>query len=198
MSPSSGISRRLLIPAALAALMAVTGPAWSQDEDEPDPRIIIVVDFQGALRSTSAAQSIQQQVDDARDVYQQRFGAMETALREEEARLTQERDEMSEEQFLDRRRELEQQVLDAQRAVQEGRSTLDRALATGMAQVRAVLLEEVAAIAEAENASIVLDKAHVILVSQALDRTNDVIERVNDRLPTVTLDALNDIMEAQP
>lgn len=152
---------------------------------------IIVVDFQAALRRSSAAQSVQQQIDAARDVYQERFGAMENDLREEEQALSEARDDLTEEEFAERRRELEQRVLDAQRAVQEGRGALDQAMANGMGQVRSVMFEVIAAIADAENALIVLDKAHVILVSQGLDRTDLVVERLNERLPSVELTGLD-------
>ncbi|MCB9957255.1 MAG: OmpH family outer membrane protein [Rhodospirillaceae bacterium] len=170
------------------------GVGRAQAQDAPIAASgIIVVDFQAALRRSSAAQSIQQQIDAARDVYQERFGAMETDLREEELALSEARDDLSEEEFAERRRELEQRVLDAQRAVQEGRGALDQAMANGMGQVRSVMFEVIAAIADAEDALIVLDKAHVILVSQGLDRTDLVVERLNERLPSVELTGLDDL-----
>ncbi|MCA8907966.1 MAG: OmpH family outer membrane protein [Rhodospirillaceae bacterium] len=170
------------------------GRALAQDQPA-DASTIIVVDFQAALRRSSAAQSVQQQVDAARDIYQERFGAMEADLREDEQALSEARDDLTEEQFAERRRELEQRVLDAQRAVQESRGALDQAMADGMAQVRSAMFEVIAAIADAEGALIVLDKAHVILVSQGLDRTDLVVERLNERLPSIELTGLDDLAE---
>ena len=184
--------------AAVLALWLTPMPAAGQEsaaEETSAALTIFVIDFQAALRRSSAAQSIQQQIDEARDRYQERFAVMEADLREAEATLSRERDALSEEEFATRRRDLEARVLEAQRAVQEGRATLDRALAEGMAQVRSALLEEVAQMADEEGVSIVLDQAQVILVSQSLDRTDQVIARLNARLPDIDLTGLDDFVD---
>ena len=184
--------------AAVLALSLATAPAAGQGraaQGDPAAPAIFVIDFQAALRRSSAAHSIQQQIDGARDRYQDRFAVMEADLREAEATLSRERDALSEEEFATRRRHLEARVLEAQRAVQEGRATLDRALAEGMAQVRSALLEEVAQMADEEGVSIVLDQAQVILVSQNLDRTDQVIARLNARLPDVVLTGLDEFVD---
>ena len=190
---------RLLILVCLTLSLAFglgANQVRAQD-DSGIPLRIIIVDVQLALRSSSAAQSIREQVDAARAVFEQQLIDFEEALREEEAELATIRADLTEQEFADRQVDLERRVLDAQRTIHDGNAAIDQAMSVGMTQVQAALVAEIVAIAEAENASIVLDKADVVLVSQDLDRTSAVIDGLNARLPSIELPTLTSITAAQ-
>src|SRR5512143_2985118 len=82
---------------------------------------IIVIDFQGVVRESAAARTIQQQINDLRTSYQEEFGAIEERLRNAEAQLTQDRETLSPDEFIERRRAFEQQITNAQREAQSRR-----------------------------------------------------------------------------
>lgn len=150
------------------------------------PRII-VVDFQGVMRESSAARTIQQQINGLRTSYQEEFGAIEERLRNAEAQLTQARETLPPDEFIERRRAFEQQVTEAQREAQARRARLDQALDQAMDRVRSALLEVIARIAQDRGVNIVLAKQQVILTDRSLDFTEQALARLNQVLPSVTV-----------
>ena len=178
--------------AAAVHLWATAVPAQdAEDTDSQPPLGVIVVDFQEALREADAARSVQRQLDGMREAYQETFFAIEEELRTAEAQLAEDRTTLSPAEFAERRRTFEQRVTDAQREAQTSRAALDRALERAMGTVRQRLVDVIAEMAREHGATIVLNKAQVILVDRSLDLTDDALARLNEALPTVdvTLDA---------
>lgn len=148
---------------------------------------IIIVDFQGVIRESAAARTIQQQINGLRTTYQEQFGAIEERLRHAEAQLTQDRETLPPDEFLERRRAFEQQVTEAQRDAQTRRASLDQALDVAMDRVRTALLEVIARLAHDRGVNIVLAKQQVILADRSLDLTDQALARLNQVLPSVTV-----------
>jgi outer membrane protein len=171
--------------AAFVLLLAlVAAPAAAQIEAP----VIIVVDFQGVVRDSAAAKSIQAQIDKLRAAYQEEFVDIEEDLRAAEDELTDERHRIPNDEFLQRRRRFEQRVTEAQRTAQIRRAALDQALDQAMGEVRTALLEVIAEIAREQGANLVLSRSQVVLADRELDVTTTAMERLNERLPAVTVD----------
>lgn len=172
-----------LCPAAMAAdagTAAPTAPAAA-------PQHIIVVDVQHCLQLSTAAQDIQKQLDAQRTIYQAEISKQEDQLRAQEQDLANRRGEMSQDAFTQKQRAFEQQVADVQHSVQARKAALDEAYSQAMGTVRSTLLQIVADIASEQKASIVLSKQQVVLVEKTLDITDTVLERLNKKLPQVTV-----------
>lgn len=177
-----GATRWLALAAVLVGLGA-PGPAWAR---APAP-VIIVVDFQTVLHDSAAATQIQRQIAELRRGYQEEFGALEEALRATETQLSAQRESLSAEEFARRRREFEQRVADAQRDAQARRAALDQAFNQAMDTVRSSLLEVVGDIARQQGANLVLGKGQVVLVDHSLEFSEQALEELNRRLPSVAV-----------
>lgn len=171
----------------LLALAAATA-APTAAPAEVEPPMIIVVDFQGIVRDSAAAKSVQTQIDAVRASYQEEFVDIEEELRAAEAELANARSTLSDEDFVQRRRRFEQRVTDAQRTAQMRRAALDRAFESAMDEVRSTLLEVIAEIAREEGANLVLSRSQVVLADRELDVTGTARGRLDERLPKVTVE----------
>ncbi len=178
--------RALLALALLAAPLATALPAASQQAPASVP-VIMVVDIQLILQESAAAKTIQKQLDAQRETYQKEIATQEERLRAAEQELTKQRAVLSAEAFAQKRREFEKQVGDVQRAVQTRRRALDQGSQEAMNQVRSSAFEIVTAIASERKATVVLPRHQVLLVEKGLDVTDTVMERLNKKLPTVTV-----------
>lgn len=185
-----------LVPAGLICLALVMGTLMTSAGRAQDPAptpaaeplLIMVVDFQGVVRRSSAAASIQQQVGVVQQNYQTQYQELEERLRGMEGELAELRATLSEEEFVNRRQDFEREVTERQREAQFQRTRLDEALNQSMALVRSTALEIIAEFADEAGASLVLNKADIILSNRDLDRTSDVLAELNRRLPTVNVD----------
>jgi Skp family chaperone for outer membrane proteins len=173
-------ARRLVVLAALAA-------AWPAGGAEP--AVVIVIDFQSVVRNSEAARDVQRQIDEMRQSYQEEFGAIEEELRALETELTEERNRMAPEEFVERRRAFERRVTDAQREAQARRAALDAALDRAMDRIRNRLVEVVAEIANERNANVVMNRNQLVLFDQSLEFSEEALARLDEALPSVEVEA---------
>lgn len=173
---------------AILAVLLLAAAIPVQAQDPAGSPTVLVVDFQAVVRESAASTTIQQQIDEQRQAYQAEFGAVEREFRTIEATLTQERSELPEAEFLARRREFEQRIVAAQREAQTRRAALDQAADQAMSVVRSTLLDIVATIARERHADLVLNKAQVVFVDDALDVTDEALERLDRQLASVPVE----------
>ena len=74
-----------------------------------------------------------------------------------------------------------------QRLVQERRRELDNMAAAALNEVKAALIEIVTSIAEERGFNLVLPSSEVLFFSRSLDLTEEVLAKLDDRLPQVQL-----------
>ncbi len=177
--------RRFAI-AAVAAILALH-PALRSVAADPQPPVIIVVDFQKIVRESAAAAAVQAQIDELRNAYQEEFGVIEGELRGIESQLTELRATLTDDEFVQRRRDFELQVTEAQRRAQYRRAAMDRALDDAMDRVQETLLEVIAGIAEQQGANLVINRTQLVLADQALDFTTEALAELNQQLPFVNV-----------
>ena len=185
---------RVLFASCLLLAAVVSGTALAQEDGAGEPAaespglVIMVVDFQGVIRQSAAAESIQQRVAVVQRGFQEKYRDLEVRLRGMERELGELRGTLSEEEFIVRRREFEREVTIQQREAQAERALLDEALNRSMGMVRATALEIIAQFADEAGASLVLNKADIILSDRDLDRTAEVLAELDRRLPSVEVD----------
>jgi outer membrane protein len=176
---------------ALAALV-VAGPWQRQDAaaQKLPTTVAAVIDYQRILRDAAAARSIREQIEARRKVYQEEISNEEQRLHEADKEFARQRSVLSPEAFAEKRREFEQDVAEVQRMVQERRRELDRMSAAALNEVKEALIEIVTSIAEERGFNLVLPSSEVLFFSRALDLTEEVLAKLDARLPQVRLSAL--------
>src|SRR3954468_12744628 len=149
--------------------------------------VVAVVDVQFILQEAAASKNIQKQLEAQRETYQNEISKQEDRLRAVEQELNRQRSVLSPDDFGQKRREFEQQVADVQRTVQARKRVLDQAFNDSMAKVRDAVLQIVTEVAGEQKATLVLAKQQVVLAEKSLDLTPAVLDRVNTKLPMVTV-----------
>ncbi len=170
--------RQLLLPCLIAGLIAVSAPALAQQN-------VAVVDTQRIMRDSSATKSIGDQIAKLRTTYQQDITKQENELRTAEQELNRQRTIISPEAFAERRRAFEQRVGNLQRDVENRKRELDKSVQVAMGSVQKELNTIIGALVEERKFTLVLPKSQTIYHSPQMEVTDDVMKRLNSKLPSV-------------
>lgn len=151
------------------------------------PLRVGIVDVQQVLRDAKAAKALRPQMERQRQAFQMEIRERERELRDAGKDLGEERALLSAEAFDEKRRALEEEGRKAQKAVQERKRELDRVFNETKDVILKELLEVVGAIADEKKLDIVLEKRVVFLSANSLDLTPEIVARLDERLPSISL-----------
>jgi outer membrane protein len=164
-------------PAPAAAPKQPPGPL-------PTP-VIAVVDIDKIRQNASAAKSVREQLNKYQSQYQDEFAKLENELRNAGQELDKQRAVLSPEAFAQRRQQFEQRVADGQRSAQARKKQLNDALNNSVLQLDKVIVQVIQDVATQRGASLMLPRSQIILSHPAMEVTDEVLEQVNRKLPTV-------------
>ena len=182
--PSFASRSRFLLAAGLAAGILAGSSQSPATAQERSPSIG-VIDVQLILRTSKASKSVRPQIDKLRKSYQSSVRERESELRKASNDLQRQRAILSPQAFAKRRSAYEEQARKAQVEFQTRKRQLDNAYSTAMRVVHRSMVVAAAKIAEERKFDIVLPKSVVLLADQKLDITREVLQRVDDSLPSV-------------
>jgi outer membrane protein len=150
--------------------------------------VIAVVDVQLLLQKSAAAQSLQRQKESLRQQFAREQSVLEENLRQSEQNLGRLRATLPADQFDQKRTEFEQQVANLRRNWQERTRSLDTALNKAQGTMLDALMAVIAEVAGERKATLILPRHNVVFVGDpALDITDVVLVRLNQRLPQVSV-----------
>jgi len=174
--------------ALVLAVLAMAGSAGAQQQKQEDPTFsFAVIDVQRVIREAKATQSIRPQIEKLKSGYEKDFEKQEQELRAANQDLAQQRAILSPEAYAERRRDFQQRATAAQREVQETKRRLDHALGTAMSKVHGMLRQVTAEIAKERSLTAIFPRSAVILVERRYDITDEVLKRLDERLPSVAV-----------
>ncbi len=151
------------------------------------PPIVAVVDIQRLLRDSKAAKDIRAQLEKRRSAYQEEISEQEKELRAADDELARQRAILSTDAFQQKRTELQQRIAEVQRNVETRRQQLDKAFGEAMREIQVALVQIVEEMATQGGIDIVFAKSQVVLVRNQLDITDETLNRLDARLPSVKL-----------
>lgn len=169
----------------LGLLLAVT-PVQAQ---RMEPTVVAVVDLQHLLRDSRAGQSIEVQMEQLRDGFANRVAVQESALRQEEKDLQDQAALLAPEVLAERRRQFEEKVVTLQRDVRAQQQALEQTYAGGVGQIRQAIVEILSALVDERGIDLVVPQTAVLVGTRSLDITGEVLSRLDQQLPSVTLSA---------
>jgi Skp family chaperone for outer membrane proteins len=152
----------------------------------PGP-VIILIDMQRILDESMASKSVQKQLETQRSKFQSKTEGEENELRQAEQDLNKAHDQMAPDVYAEREQQLRQRFLAVERHVQARRKVLDQGFMDSMNDVRASLLAIIQDIAHEHGANLVLTKQQALWADKNLDITDEVLDRLNKKLPQVTV-----------
>jgi Skp family chaperone for outer membrane proteins len=152
----------------------------------PSP-VIMLIDMQRILDESAAAKSVQKQLETQRAKFQSKTESEENELRQAEQDLDKAHDQMAADVYAEREQQLRQRFLAVERHVQARRKVLDQGFTDSMNEVRSSLLDIVQDVARERGANLVLTKQQALWADKEFDVTDEVLDRLNKKLPQVTV-----------
>lgn len=153
------------------------------------PPVIITVDVQQILRDSLVAKDVQAQMDQRTDLYTKEVTQQENELQKTQDELEQQRTTLAPDVFNTRMRDFQQRYDGLDNRVQVTRQALQQSYNDAMTKIENTALQIIADIAAERKANIVVAKAAVLFEAQDLDITQEVIKRLDAKLPKVVLPA---------
>jgi Skp family chaperone for outer membrane proteins len=151
--------------------------------------VIAIVDLERIMQESVAYQKAAAQIEKIRQQTSDDLRQRENELRDAEQELSRQQRLVSGEQFDQKRRDFQRQVGEAQQYAQTKKRDLDTVSNGAMNQIRTTIVQVVGEISRERGINMVLPRAAVVLESPAFDVSNEVITRLNQKLPSVTVAA---------
>ncbi|PCJ01198.1 MAG: hypothetical protein COB14_03905 [Alphaproteobacteria bacterium] len=148
---------------------------------------IAVVDIDKVLVESSAAKSIQRQISAKRKAFLDEVKTAEEKLRADQKKLEQKRGELSKEALLKKVQDFERQRLSARNTIQEKKGKLDAMYVKAMNTLTKSIYEVCTKIAAEDKIDLIITRQNIVVGSMSLDITKAVMERLNKKLPKLSL-----------
>ncbi len=171
---------------AAFAVMAFAAPIKAADAPSTNLRIA-VVDIQQLLKESKAAKGIETQLATIRKNFQAEVEAEEKSLQAKEKAITEQKSKLKEDELKAKISAFQKDVAASQKKIQDKKAALDKSVATAVGTLRNQIVKDVADIGTKQNLDMVLARTDVVIVSKNLDITQQVLERLDAELPSVTV-----------
>jgi len=174
--------------AAVALGLTVLSPLPVHSQQLPAP-VIVSVDVQQILRDSLVAKDVQAQMSQRTERYTKEVTDQENELQKTQEELEKERSTLVPDAFNTKMRDFQRRYDALDNRVQATRQALQQSYNDAMTKVENTALQIIADIAAERKANLVLAKAAVLFEAPELDITQEVIKRLDVKLPQVQLAA---------
>jgi outer membrane protein len=172
--------------AAVVLGLTALSPLAARGQQVPAP-VIVTVDVQQILRDSLVAKDVQAQMDQRTDRYTKEVTDQENELQKTQEQLEKERSTLAPEAFNAKMREFQRRYDALDNRVQATRQALQQSYNDAMTKVETTALQIISDIAVERKANLVVAKAAVLFEAPELDITQEVIKRLDVKLPQVQL-----------
>src|ERR1700722_2341225 len=164
----------------------------------PPPLSVMVVDVQTLAQNSKAAKMVRQQIEGKRAEYQKDLTHQEDDLRKESEALQRQQATLSAEAFKAKGREFQGKVNQYERDLQSKRQALERSNAEALKQIDDVVKKVIYDIAKDRKVNLVMQRGELLLYDPAYDVTDQVLQKLDDQLPTLTVNFVAPAAVAAP
>lgn len=148
---------------------------------------VLVVDVQSLLQNSKSAKMVREQIEQKRAEYAKEISHQEEALRHERDNLQRQQASLSSEALNQKGREFQQKVNELDKSVQAKRQALERSNAEALQKIQEAMLKIITEIAKERKANMVFQRSELVLFDQGFDVTDQVLQKLDEQLPTVTV-----------
>ncbi len=181
------------IGTALAQQPATTPPAAL-----PTTLSVMVVDVQTLAQNSKSAKMVRQQIEGKRAEYQKELTHEEDELRKESEALQKQQATLAADAFKAKGRELQGKVNQYERDLQSKRQALERSNAEALKQIDDVVKKIIYDIAKDRKINLVLQRSELLLYDPAFDVTDQILQKLDEQLPTLTVNFVAPVAVAAP
>ncbi len=146
-----------------------------------------VVNIQKIMRDSKAASSVRDQLKNKQKSFQSELDAKEKALQQEDQELAKQRANLSQEAFTQKVTAFSQKAMAARQEIQNKRAQLDKGFAGALGKIQDTTIAIVQEIAKEKNLKLVVSSSQVLYSDAEMDITNEVLTRLNSKLPSVSV-----------
>ncbi len=178
---------------AQPAQSAPQRPAQAQPAERP-PRplppkgtMLVIIDIAQVVRDSAAAKVMRSQAERQQAALRAEDEKTDKDLRAAEQELVQQRTILAPEAFNQRRRDFERRVSEAQQSAQSKRRDLEEAFSAAQRRLEAAMNEIVIEVAKENDYKAVLPRAIIVASHDQIDITDEILQRLNKKVPTVSL-----------
>ncbi len=179
----------LLALAAVVGATAVAGVAADAVAQDAQPARIAILDIQKVFRESLVAADIRSQITRQEKVYQGELAREEQEIRAADEELARQRAILSSDVFDQKRKQLNGRKAALQRGFQSRKRELDRARLAASKEVEKSLSEIISELAKERSLNLILSRvttrSQVLYADDALNITEEVVKRLDQRLPSV-------------
>lgn len=176
------------LAAGLLWLTLVAEMTATAAQEKSGPANIAVVDVQFLMENSSAAKTARAQIEKVQVTYRKEVERKLEEVTRTYQSLAHERSRLSDEAYQQRMQELRQKAANYQNEAQEHLGKLDLGLRGGLQKIAAAIEGIVNDIAKERKLSVVFPRSSIIGTPTVPDITQDVLKRLNQRTPSVTID----------
>lgn len=177
--------------AATAMALLVSGPALAQNAAPAAGGSLIansrtaVMDPNVVLRDSTAVKGVREQMEAKQKAYSSEYGKKEDALQKEGQELSKLRSTLSKEAFEAKARAFQEKMTAAQKEVASKKVSIERANDVAIGKIQKAIGEIVSEMAKEKGFIVAMLATQVVYADPALDISQEVVTRLNQRLPKV-------------
>ena len=165
---------------ALASLTLIASPALAETA-------VGVVNFGKITQVSKAATAVQNQVKAKQKAMQSEADAKEKALLAEDQALVKQKDSADKAAFEAKVKAFREKAAKEQRAWQDKKVALNKSTAEALDTIQKSLIDIVKQVAAEKKLNLVISSAQVLHSDASLDITDEVLKRLDAKLPTVAV-----------
>jgi Skp family chaperone for outer membrane proteins len=198
MSLSNVVGRSMLVAAVCVVLALAQAFVQTATAQSPPTPVIVMVDMQQLVYNSKAGKGVQGQMDKSRQAFSKEVAQQEDELQKARTELERQRTALAPDQFEAKGRQFQQRLQELDRTVQARQKAWQAVYSEAMAKVEESALQVVAEISAERQANLVVQKAAVIFGKDGFDITADAMQRLDQRLPAVTVNQPKPVDLAKP
>ena len=169
-----------IVLAALTALALASSPALADSN-------LGVVNVAKIMQDSKAATSVRNQLQAKQKAFQSELDSTEKDLLAEDQGLVKQKDKVEKDAFDKKVKAFREKDATAQRQVQEKKGQLDKAFAASLEEIQKNVLDIVKQVSAEKKLTLVVSSAQVLYGDPSLDITDEVLKRLDSKLPNVAV-----------
>lgn len=146
---------------------------------------IAVVDMEEVLKQSVAIDKIENQVKQKRKAFQEKVQSKEEELRDKQKKLAEQRSLLAKDAYETQVKEFQLKANEISRELQQQRVAYDKASSAAINEVKTAIAEIVNNLAAEKKFQLALPSGVLLYYTRELDITQEVITRLNKKLPSV-------------
>lgn len=146
-----------------------------------------IVEIQAILEQSSAVQSIKATMAKVNDDLKKQLTIKENELKNEEENLLKQKPSMKQDKFNTEVDKFNKKVAELQKFVQDKKTSIEKSHAEAIDKVNEVVIKVISDISFEQGFDMILSNSQLLYTNNHNNITNDVLSRLNAKLPSVTI-----------